>query len=96
MADIIQGPVTHVIDGDTFDMQVTHTGKFNEYDDYNQYERIRIADIDAPELGTRQGRIARDRLQKCPSRQNGSLHCTDSVTFMDELLQVLKFCDTAR
>ncbi len=74
MADIIQGPVTHVIDGDTFDMQVTHTGKFNEYDDYNQYERIRIADIDAPELGTRQGRIARDRLQN--ARQGKMVRCT--------------------
>lgn len=74
MADIIQGPVTHVIDGDTFDMQVTHTGKFNEYDDYNQYERIRIADIDAPELRTRQGKIAKVRLQN--ALQGTIVRCT--------------------
>lgn len=74
MADIIQGPVTHIIDGDTFDMQVTHTGKFNEYDDYNEYERIRIADIDAPELGTWQGEIEKIELQN--ALQGRMVRCT--------------------
>ena len=72
MADIIEGPVIRVIDGDTFEMQVTRE-ESNEYD-YNQYERIRIADIDAPELGTRQGRIARDRLQN--ALQGKMVRCT--------------------
>ena len=73
MADIIEGPVIRVIDGDTFEMQVTRIGESNEYD-YNQCERIRIADIDAPELGTLQGRIARDRLQQ--ALQGRMVRCT--------------------
>ncbi|MBI4712496.1 MAG: hypothetical protein HY762_04230 [Planctomycetes bacterium] len=55
MLDTIRGPVTNVIDGDTFDMKVTHTGKSNQYE-YNNQERIRIAGIDAPELGTSAGK----------------------------------------
>lgn len=49
MADSIRGPVTNIVDGDTFDMKVTHTGKNNEYK-YNDNERIRIAGINEPEL----------------------------------------------
>lgn len=74
MADIIEGPVTRVIDGDTFEMRVTHVGESNEYDDYNQYERIRIADTDAPELGTLQGSIARSQLQR--ALQGKIVRCT--------------------
>ena len=73
MADIIEGPVIRVIDGDTFDMQVAHTRKSNEYG-YNQYERIRIADIDAPELRTWQGKIAKVRLQN--ALQGTIVRCT--------------------
>ena len=62
MADIIEGPVTCVIDGDTFEMQVTHVGN-NEHGYYDS-ERIRIANINAPELGTMQGLIARNKLEK--------------------------------
>ena len=61
MADIIEGPVIRVIDGDTFEMQVTRE-ESNEYD-YNQYERIRIADIDAPELGTLEGLYAKQDIE---------------------------------
>jgi endonuclease YncB( thermonuclease family) len=51
MSDTIRGPVTNVIDGDTFDMKVTHTGNSNQYE-YNANERIRISNIDAAELGS--------------------------------------------
>ena len=74
MADIIVGPVTRVIDGDTFEMQVTHVGESNEYEDYNDLERIRIANIDEPELGTLQGRNARVRLQN--TLQGQIVRCT--------------------
>lgn len=49
MFDTIRGPVTNVVDGDTFDINVTHTGNHNTYD-YNASERIRIADVNAPEM----------------------------------------------
>jgi len=48
MADTIRGPVINIVDGDTFDMRVTHTGRNNQYQ-YNNEERIRIANIDAPD-----------------------------------------------
>ncbi len=63
MADTIRGPVTKVIDGDTFDMNVTHVGKKN-IKKYNDDERVRIADIDAPEIGTEKGKKAKKELEK--------------------------------
>lgn len=63
MADIIRGPVTNVVDGDTFDMKVTHVGKKNT-DEYNTEERVRIADGDAPELDTEEGKKAKKTLEK--------------------------------
>jgi endonuclease YncB( thermonuclease family) len=60
---MIRGPVTNVIDGDTFDIQVTHVGKKNK-NEYNDNERIRIAGIDAPELGTEEGKKAKNSLMK--------------------------------
>lgn len=54
MFDIVEGPVTSVLDGDTFDMSVSHIGTNNVYA-YNSSERIRIAEIDAPELSTALG-----------------------------------------
>jgi len=63
MADTIRGPVTKVIDGDTFDMKVTHVGKKNEYE-YGDIERIRIAEIDAPELNSIKGKRAKEELEK--------------------------------
>ena len=60
--DTIRGNVTKIIDGDTFDMNVTHTGKENEYD-YNDDERIRIAGIDAPELNTSSGQRSKKDLE---------------------------------
>jgi endonuclease YncB( thermonuclease family) len=63
MADTIKGPVTRVIDGDTFDMDVTHVGKNNKHK-YKNSERIRIASIDAPELRSPGGRRSKDLLAK--------------------------------
>lgn len=61
MADTVRGKVTSVIDGDTFDMSVTHIGKSNKTD-YNDNERIRIAGIDKPELNTQAGQKAKGTL----------------------------------
>lgn len=63
MADTIRGPVTNVVDGDTFDMKVTHVGKSNSKE-YNNEERIRIAGTDAPELSTGEGKKAKEKLEK--------------------------------
>jgi len=61
MADTIRGPVTNVIDGDTFDMNVTHVGNNNRFK-YNDNERIRIAGGNAPELNTPSGLQAKQTL----------------------------------
>ena len=63
MADTITGPVTNVVDGDTFDMNVTHVGKNNKHK-YGDSERIRIASIDAPELEVPGGERSKDLLEK--------------------------------
>ena len=63
MADTIRGPVTNVVDGDTFDMKVTHTGKGNQTK-YNNEERIRIADINEPELNTPTGKRSKEKLER--------------------------------
>jgi endonuclease YncB( thermonuclease family) len=62
MADTIRGPVIEIIDGDTFDMKVTHTGKDNKTS-YKDQERIRIAAIDEPELRTPAGQRSKDKLE---------------------------------
>lgn len=62
MADTIRGPVINVIDGDTFDMNVTHVGNNNKYK-YNDKERIRMAGGDAPELNTSGGVQAKQALE---------------------------------
>lgn len=61
--DTIRGPVDNVIDGDTIEIRVTHVGKQNCYR-YNNIERVRIAEIDMPELNTPQGRRAKYLLQQ--------------------------------
>lgn len=63
MTDTIRGPVIEIIDGDTFDMKVTHTGKDNK-EDFNDKERIRIANIDAPELRSPVGQRSKDSLER--------------------------------
>jgi len=59
--DWIQGPVTRVFDGDTFEMAVTLVGKTNDYP-YGPKERIRI-DSSAPPPGTEAGDRAKWRLE---------------------------------
>ena len=63
MADTIRGPVTNVVDGDTFDMKVTHVGKKN-IEKYNDNERVRIAGVDAPEIDTEEGKKAKKKLKE--------------------------------
>lgn len=63
MLDTIRGSVTNIVDGDTFDMDVTHTGNHNKYK-YNNVERIRIAEIDAPELNSLLGQRSKNLLQQ--------------------------------
>ena len=73
MSDIIQGLVTRIIDGDTFDMQVTAVGENNTYC-YNDIERIRIANINAPELDTPEGLAAKRKLKRV--LENRTVRCT--------------------
>ena len=54
MTDVIYGIVQEIIDGDTFDLLVTHRRKENRYY-YNRVERIRIAGIDAAEIDSPSG-----------------------------------------
>ena len=62
MTDIIRGPVIHIVDGDTFDMEVTHLGQ-NECK-YKDRERIRIDKIDVPELQNPKGKRSKEQLEK--------------------------------
>jgi len=72
MADIVRGPVTKVIDGDTFDMEVKKIGASNK-NTYKDDERIRIADIDAPELSSKAGKRSKETLEK--KLQNREVRC---------------------
>ena len=63
MTDTVRGTVTNVIDGDTFDMHVTHTGTNNQ-NTYNNNERIRIDEINTPELPSSAGKRAKNDLDK--------------------------------
>lgn len=72
MPDILLGKVTNVVDGDTFNMQVMLVNGFrlSNTSVYNSSERIRIADYDAPELGTLAGAIAKTNLEKVLLHKN--------------------------
>lgn len=63
MTDTIRGLVISIVDGDTFDMRITHVGKNNEYK-YNDTERIRIADINEPELRSPTGQRSKEILER--------------------------------
>jgi len=63
MADIIQGPVMQVVDGDTFEIRVTHVGKDNRHE-YGDMERIRIFGVNAPELNEPEGQEAKEQLEE--------------------------------
>ena len=61
--DIIQGRVFRVIDGDTFDIDVTNIGKKNKFN-YHAEERIRFSSIDDPEINSRQGQLDKLSLEE--------------------------------
>lgn len=63
MGDTIKGQVTNIVDGDTFDMKVTQRGTSNEHK-YDDSERIRIADIDEPELNEPGGSRSKEILYR--------------------------------
>lgn len=62
--DHIWGEAIWIIDGDTFEMKVTHIDRDNEYE-YNRIERIRIEGLDAPELDEPDGLRSRKALTRC-------------------------------
>lgn len=62
MADTISGTVTRVIDGDTFEMTVAHQASENE-GSYERQEKIRIANVDAPELSAPGGSRSKQQLE---------------------------------
>jgi endonuclease YncB( thermonuclease family) len=88
MADVIWGDVTNVVDGDTFDVKVTHYQKSNRIE-YNDAERIRIAGIDAPELSTAYGMTAKQRL----ARRIGGKHVRLTVKSRDTYRRLV--CDVS-
>lgn len=60
--DTIRGTVTKVVDGDTFEMDVTQRGQDNQHE-YNDHEKVRIADKNAPELKQTGGQEAKEALE---------------------------------
>lgn len=63
MADVIWGDVKNILDGDTFDIHVTHIGILNRFT-YNEHERIRLIAADAPELSSQFGFYAKQQLER--------------------------------
>lgn len=59
----IWGEAIWVIDGDTFEMEVSHIDRESEYE-YNRIERIRIEGLDAPELDEPDGLRSRKALTR--------------------------------
>lgn len=72
MSDVLWGQVTRVVDGDTFDVNVTHYHKGNAYQ-YNDAERIRLAGGNAPEMGSLAGMLAKTQLESKISGRNVQL-----------------------
>lgn len=71
--DTIIVTVTAVIDGDTFDATVEAQESRNR-EKYKTSERIRIANIDAAELPSRQGRTDKEKLEQAIKGKR--LRCT--------------------
>lgn len=80
MSDTIQGPVTRIIDGDTFEMNVTHTGKENQKT-YNDDETVRIAGFDAPELPSSAGQGSKEALARKLSGRSVRCHIQARDTY---------------
>ena len=49
MADVIWGTVTNILDGNTFEINVTHREKGNK-EQYQDTERIKINKIEVPQV----------------------------------------------
>jgi endonuclease YncB( thermonuclease family) len=62
MVDTLWGDVIRVVDGDTFDVRVTHYNQQNR-NRYNNTERIRLASANAPELTSLLGFSAKQQLE---------------------------------
>lgn len=73
MADIIEGKVTEVVDGDTFRIDMTFEDEDNDYE-YNTKEKIRIGGIDAPELEEPGGERSKEDLENAIDGEN--VRCT--------------------
>jgi len=58
----VYGVVTYVVDGDTVDIEVLNVYDLKYSDLLSKVVRVRFADINAPELDTLEGRLARDFL----------------------------------
>ena len=78
--DIIRGEVVNVIDGDTFDVKVTHFHQDND-NDYKSKERVRIDGVDAPELPTRAGKRAKRDLSDALLGEEVELHIYSRDTY---------------
>ncbi len=63
MPDTIWGDVIRVVDGDTFDVRVTHYSPQNRIR-YNNIERVRLASANAPELTGLLGFSAKQQLER--------------------------------
>ena len=61
--DQFWGNVVRVIDGDTIEVLVQSTRGRNRYN-YAGTERVRLRDRSEPELSTRAGRVAKERLAR--------------------------------
>jgi endonuclease YncB( thermonuclease family) len=68
MQDTIYGMVDSAIDGDTIIIIVTEVGDSNQHT-YNRWERIRITNIDAVELGSLDGGRDKVKLENAIKRK---------------------------
>lgn len=73
MLDQIRGKVSRIIDGDTFDINVSHFNTNNRYK-YNSNERIRIAGFNSKELGSAGG--LQDRRMLALKLHGKSVRCS--------------------
>jgi len=80
MQDIIYGLVNSIIDGDTFVLKVTETDKINQHN-YSKWERIRIINLDASELGSLGGFRDKDNLERALQGKKVSCSVQTKDTF---------------
>ncbi|HCZ36723.1 MAG TPA: hypothetical protein DHV26_12445 [Cytophagales bacterium] len=73
MLDTAIGPIVRVIDGNTFQMQVTHIGKHNKYA-YGNYETVFIAPKVANPGATHLSTALIGRRVKCMVRYRDQLN----------------------